>query len=288
MSFAENVRAQALAMLGRGPLTHDQMNEILRLFAKYRSQLIQNTLLNLHGARVRGGPFAGMQFTSASAEGCHVPKLLGCYERELHELVEAAVTTGYQAIVNVGCAEGYYAVGLARRCPGARVVAHDANPGAQQACRELAHRNGVGERVTVAGPFAPETFRDYHGRRALFLIDVEGAELELLEGLPATELESFDFVVECHDCFRPKLSDRLAQRFAATHAWRLVTHEIRSTELPPVLGELGHLDQLLALWEWRSGPTPWLVMASRAWPDGAFYLAVVNQPTALPPAPAPG
>jgi hypothetical protein len=24
--------------------------------------------------------------------------------------------------------------------------------------------------------------------------------------------------------------------------------------------ELSHMDRLLAIWEWRSGPTPWLVM----------------------------
>lgn len=26
---------------------------------------------------------------------------------------------------------------------------------------------------------------------------------------------------------------------------------------------LAHLDQLLATWEWRSGPTPWLVMKTK-------------------------
>jgi hypothetical protein len=26
---------------------------------------------------------------------------------------------------------------------------------------------------------------------------------------------------------------------------------------------LAHLDQVLATWEWRSGPTPWLVMRAR-------------------------
>ena len=26
---------------------------------------------------------------------------------------------------------------------------------------------------------------------------------------------------------------------------------------------LAHLDQLLAVWEWRSGATPWLVMRAR-------------------------
>jgi hypothetical protein len=29
---------------------------------------------------------------------------------------------------------------------------------------------------------------------------------------------------------------------------------------PTWFNNLAHLDQLLAVWEWRSGPTPWLVM----------------------------
>src|SRR4051794_40351820 len=116
MDFAEHIRRQAQQMLGPGPATHDQLNQALRLFAKYRSVLIQNTLLQQCGPQVQTGPFAGLEFARASAEGCHVPKLLGCYERELHGLVEAAVADGYDDIVNIGCAEGYYAVGLARRC----------------------------------------------------------------------------------------------------------------------------------------------------------------------------
>jgi hypothetical protein len=30
--------------------------------------------------------------------------------------------------------------------------------------------------------------------------------------------------------------------------------------MPAWLQELAHLDQLLAVWEWRAAPTPWLVM----------------------------
>ncbi len=279
MNLAEHVRLQALAMLGQGELSHERMNEVLRLFAKYRSLLIQNTLLNLHGTRVQGGPFAGMKFLPASAEGCHVPKLLGCYERELHDLVEAAVVTSYGAIVNIGCAEGYYAVGFALRCPSVPIFAYDANPGALQACRELATRNGVAERVTVAGLFEPRTFLAFQGRRTLFVIDIEGNELELLESLPAAELAGFDFIIECHDCFRPQLSERLARSFAETHARRLVKHDIGSVDLPGLFDPLGHLDQLLAIWEWRMGPTPWLVIASHRWPDGAFYRAVLGGPS---------
>ena len=276
MDLAEYVRSQALAKLGHGTVSHDQLNDVLRLFAKYRSQLIQNTLLKVHGARVLAGPFAGMEFVNNSSEGCHVAKLLGCYEGELHQFVETIVVTGYDVVVNIGCSEGYYAIGLARRCPSVRVFAHDINPLAQQACQELAARNGVAERVTVAGLFDPTTFRAYQGRRALFIIDIEGNELDLLESVPAAELSRFDFIIECHDCFRPQASERLSRHFAESHAQRLVNHEIRSVDLPPMFSKFGHLDQLLALWEWRMGPTPWLIMASHQWPESPFCRAVLE------------
>ncbi len=43
-----------------------------------------------------------------------------------------------------------------------------------------------------------------------------------------------------------------------------------------MFSKFGHLDQLLALWEWRMGPTPWLIMASRQWPESAFCRAVLG------------
>jgi hypothetical protein len=277
MDFAEQIRQHALHLLGQGPQTHDQLNNILRLFAKYRSVLIQNTVIQACGTRVQSGPFAGMEFLPGSAEGCHVPKILGCYERELHAVVEAAVATGYDDIVSVGSAEGYYAVGLARRCPTARHFAYDANPIAQQSCTALAARNGVADRVTVRGTFAPAEFAAFRGRRAWFVIDIEGGELSLLETSPATDLSDFDFLIECHDCFQTGTSDGLARRLAETHAVRIVKQSNTAVTLPPLFDNLGHLDQLLAVWEWRSGPTPWLVAASRPRPDSPYMQAVKSQ-----------
>jgi hypothetical protein len=34
----------------------------------------------------------------------------------------------------------------------------------------------------------------------------------------------------------------------------------KTTPLPGWFSELGHLDQLLVVWEWRAQPTPWLVL----------------------------
>ncbi len=70
-----------------------------------------------HGWVVQGGPFAGMAYLHRSLDGPLPPRLLGCYEAELHGALERILGTRYDTVVDIGCAEGYYAVGLALKMP---------------------------------------------------------------------------------------------------------------------------------------------------------------------------
>ena len=148
---------------------------------RYRATLIQNTVVQQCGTTVQGGPFQGMEFVAQSAEGCHVPKLLGCYESELHEHILAAAGRGYEAVINIGAAEGYYAVGLARLMPDVRVYAYDTNAAAHPVCQSLAERNGVAGRVVIGGVFRGEDFDRFAGQRTLVVCDIEGGETDLLD-----------------------------------------------------------------------------------------------------------
>ncbi len=262
----EQVTQTLLQLLHSTPPSADSLLAALRLLAKHRSLLLQNTLIQLCGSRVLSGPFEGMAFLPTSAEGCHVPKLLGCYEAELHPAMETVVRGGCEVILNVGCAEGYYAVGLARRLPGCKVLAFDSNPASQASCRQLATLNGVLDRIEVGGLFQGQQFADYASKATLVLCDVEGAEGELLDPVAFPALRGMDVIVECHDCFRPGLSEELQRRFAGSHVIERFQQTLRAVSLPPFFAQLGHLDQLLAVWEWRSGPTPWLVMRRSGFP----------------------
>jgi hypothetical protein len=242
----------------------EKLNTALRLLSKYRATLIQNTVVQQCGLTVQGGPFQGMHFVAQSAEGCHVPKLLGCYEMELHVHILAAAGRGYGAVINIGAAEGYYAVGLARLMPDARVYAYDTNPAAHPVCQSLAERNGVAERIIIGGAFRGEDFERFTGRRTLVVCDIEGGETALLDPQRYPALKTMDLIVELHDSLEVKPSVLLPERFDATHAVTMVRHGGRGVELPMLFETLGHLDQLLAVWEWRSGPTPWAVMQARA------------------------
>jgi hypothetical protein len=55
-------------------------------------------------------------------------KFLGTYEQELHGVIEKAMESHPKFVLNIGCAEGFYAVGLAIRLNDAQVFAADSDP----------------------------------------------------------------------------------------------------------------------------------------------------------------
>jgi len=193
-----------------------------------------------------------------------VPKLIGCYESELHPHLERALSRGHGAIVNLGSAEGYYAVGLARRAVQTRVYAYDTDDSAQRACRKLADLNAVAERVDVGGEFRPIDFARFTHQRTLVVCDIEGGEAELLDPEAAPALRDMDLIVELHETARPGVTELLRQRFAASHDAKWVPNATSTPDLPRFFFErLTELDRLIAVWEWRISETPWLVLTRR-------------------------
>lgn len=251
---------ETLRRIAAGPADADQLAAALRHLAKWRSELIGNTLANRSGTIVQAGPFKGMDYGVRASEGSRAARLLGAYEASLAPVIEDIVARAYDLIVDVGSAEGYYAVGLARRMQGARVLARDANPKAQSLCAALAALNGVQGRVEIGGLMDHADFDICRDMRSVVICDIEGAEADLLDPARAPGLLAADILVETHDCITPGLSQLIAGRFAATHSVQVIGRALDDSGLPPWMESLSDLDRLIALWEWRTGPTPWLWM----------------------------
>ncbi|HEY0651106.1 class I SAM-dependent methyltransferase [Phenylobacterium sp.] len=242
----------------------DIVYSLLRLLGQWRSYVLSNTYVSLEGARIWGGPFAGMEYVSVAAEGALMPRLLGTYECELHPHLAAITAEGVDCVIDVGCAEGYYAVGLARAMPQVTVYAHDIEEKARVACADLAARNGVSDRVIVGGEFKPQDFQAFAGRRVLVMVDAEGAEVDILQPELGPALAQMTIIVETHDVYRADALATIRGRFEATHDIVQVDTGTKHLTGPPWLLDFNHLDQLLAVWEWRHRPTPWLVMRPKA------------------------
>ena len=130
-----------------------KLEQTLRALAKWRSQLIGSTLVARSGTTIQDGPFKGMTYVASTSEGGIAPKLLGVYESVLHDVFADAPRRHYDAVLNVGCAEGYYAIGCARLLPNVDVLAWDIDPVARRKCLELARLNGVEARIDLRERF---------------------------------------------------------------------------------------------------------------------------------------
>ncbi len=241
----------------------DLMNRTLMAGAKWLTQLWVNTLAQ-ESLRVRSGIFEGMDYVVNAAEGAFLPRLLGVYERELAPHLRAFAEAGLDQIIDIGCAEGYYAVGLARLMPQVIVRAHDIDETARRRCGLLAKANGVADRVLIGGEFRGEDFEAFRGGRVLVFIDTEGFEDDILRPDLYPALGGFNLIVETHPLMRPGVTERLTDRFSATHEIIRIDQGIERADMPAQLANSSHLEMMLAAWEWRARPTPWLVMRPKA------------------------
>ena len=92
------------------------------------------------------------------------------------------------------------------------------------------------------------------------MVDAEGAEVDILQPELGPALAGMNIIVETHDLYRPGALNTLMARFSPTHDIVRVETGTKALNGPTWLMDMSHLDQLLAVWEWRAGHTPWLVM----------------------------
>jgi hypothetical protein len=217
----------------------------------------KRALVRRHGKSVLTGPFKGMRYGDDVACSAYVAKLVGSYEQELHAVISEIIGTGYKAIVDVGCAEGYYAVGFAIRMPDALVHAFDTDSDARWYCAELAKLNGVSNRVKTGGFCDHAALQAICGSETLVLCDCEGFELELLDPARAPGLATTDILVELHDFIRPGISAELLSRFRTTHEVRLLDTTDRNPEDYTVLQDVAPADRYWAVREGRPAKMQW-------------------------------
>lgn len=220
------------------------------------------TYLAERGLTVRGGPFAGMQYLSGLELESRdlVAKLLGCYEAELHPVLANWIAARYSHIVDVGCAEGYYAVGLARALPGTTIWAFDLDPDARASCSKLAGLNGVAERIVVDSDCTHERLNRLPRESVALLVDCEGCEATLLDPLAAPILAHWPILVELHEFMIAEVADLVRRRFSSSHSITLINQHPRDGNDIPELSGLRPRTRRALLSERRPTAMRWALL----------------------------
>ncbi len=169
--------------------------------------------------QILAGPFKGMKYRPYSFGSGVFTKFVGTYELELQPAVEALDQLNHDLIVDIGSAEGYYAVGLTRRLAAKRTVAFDIIPYAHQLMMENARLNGIADKIETRGACDAPTLESIllAGHRPLVVSDCEGFEDNILNPELVPSLKKATMIVETHDHDIPGITDRLCERFKGSH-----------------------------------------------------------------------
>jgi precorrin-6B methylase 2 len=232
-----------------------------------RQAALASYLFAYYQGRVAAGPFQGLLLCPDVSWGMgdNAAKLTGLYEAELQPALRDLAATTPSAVVNVGCAEGYYAVGLARLLPQAVIYAFDSDPKAQVICRETATLNQVTDRVMVLGTCTPPVLLSLLRQHpaALLVIDCEGYEKELLADAVLAAAAHASLIVECHDFVDPTITPTLIERLRASHTVENVIEGARDPNRLEPLQKMSSLDRWLVALENRPAMMNWIVARPR-------------------------
>jgi hypothetical protein len=210
------------------------------------------------GGVVQRGPFHGMHLTPLLTDTSS--KVLGSYEQELHDVIERLLESCPEQIVNVGCSDGYYAVGCKLRLPSADVWAFDASDYFRGVVAATADLNSLS--VNIGGLLHPDGLEAIVRQKSTLVIcDCEGCEYELLDPREAPSLRAATLLVELHD--EPGQPEEFLERFATTHRMTLVESESRAPDHYHELDDLPDHDRRLAVFE-RPMAMMWAILEPNA------------------------
>lgn len=211
------------------------------------------------------GPFAGMRYVAFSCGSRFLPKLIGAYELELHSYIYRLISLSPDLVVDVGTAEGYYAVGMARSLPNTQVIGYDTSNWARFLLRRMAIQNGVSQRVQICGFCTPEELnsRLVGATRPVVICDCEGFETELLDLSKAPELARATILVELHEWIRKDIAQLLHLRFGLTHKIIDVQPTVHSPRDWDDIGTLSKDELLYAINDDRPAGNSWSFMVPR-------------------------
>ncbi len=215
--------------------------------------------------RLLGGPFVGMRYLRRATGSAYLPKLVGTYELELLPAIHDILRNPPDLIIDVGAAEGYYAVGLATRLPKVRVIAYDIYKPARYMLRSLAKLNGVLDLIDIRAASTPAALEADLATavKPVVICDCEGYEDDLLLPTPGSPLARAKVLVELHEMFRPGVGERIRRRFTATHVIQeFDTTDRNEAHMPGALGLAGEQAKQV-MDEYRAASMQWLYMAPR-------------------------
>ncbi|MEL0080331.1 MAG: hypothetical protein VW774_12845 [Rhodospirillales bacterium] len=195
--FSDALKAQATT-------TKDQKAVFRNETIAERRKRISRELFEKLQGQIAHGAFAGMALDSEPTWGRSDlgSMLLGCYELEVIEALHDEEFKTKTHFVDIGAADGYYAVGCLRNGRFKTADCFEVTSAGRKTIARNAKLNQVDNRLRVFGvadKTLPSLLRDTNWSNTILLCDIEGGEFDLFDDNCLSELKGAMILIEIHN-----------------------------------------------------------------------------------------
>ena len=158
--------------------------------------------------------------------------LIGTWELELKELFIKIFKKQYDDIICIGAAEGYYAVGFARKYPSANIHAFESQKSYRELLLNLSQINCCSN-ININSTCTHDSLFNVLNNTEespLIICDIEGGEIELLDLEKIDILKKSSILVEIHEMYVANCEVTLIERFKNTHSHTVIKGRHRSLD----------------------------------------------------------
>ena len=234
-------------------------------------QRVLDHLQGLYGGQVQYGLFKGMELGGEVWWSKYdlSTKILGVYEEHVLARIGEFYSASSAPFIDIGAADGYFAVGVAKSLPAAKVFAFEISDRGRSVLQNNAQLNECSSAIAVGDEATYEALANIISmhQSALVLIDIEGDEYQLLDSEMLSLLSSSTVIVELH----PRkvadgwhLQQKLMQDAAKFFETEILVRETYNPNMFEELSEFSDEDRLLAFSEGRKAVGLWLILTPKA------------------------
>jgi hypothetical protein len=220
-------------------------------------RLAHSRILRHSRGQIVSGPFAGQTYLTEKTDFVVPAMLMGSYEKELHPAIEEVLDRPPKLFVDIGAAQGYYAIGFAKCAPASRHICFELSEKSRGQLTRTALANNVS--IDVREECTTELLNEALEDRCFVICDVEGYEIELIDPIKCASLKNATMIVETHEIV-PGVNtiEVLIERFKATHSIQVI--DARKRTYDDLTFWLKDPWTLREVDERRSGPQSWLFL----------------------------
>ncbi len=159
---------------------------------------------------VKRGPFQGMKLHPDLSWGqtSLAGKLLGTYEQGVVDHISRIIREfGTDVVINLGAADGYLAIGAGIDQSVKRLLCYEVNKESHPILKKNAALNGIAQKLEIYGKATFQSVSSLdltNAKGALFVIDIEGAEYDLLTPTLLEHLSKSNLIIELHEATETK------------------------------------------------------------------------------------